>query len=138
MVYYNETIFGKVHRVSRKIGGNPFKRSQKNFGIFEKIITWRALLGHRYVFWAMVACEVGDGVNGTFWQWNAIYGEIGEYFYFRIVSNFLQTLLCGNFKQNREMGVSFFWRIIIFLVHGLSLFSESEDNMTKHHPHLIS
>ena len=43
MVYYNETIFGKVHRVSRKIGGNPFKRSQKNFGIFEKIITWWAL-----------------------------------------------------------------------------------------------
>ena len=128
----------KFKGVLKKIGGNPFKSGQKFFGICKKILTWRALLGHRHVIWAMVIREVGDGVNGRFWQWNAIYGGIGEYFYFRIVSNFLQTLLCGNFKQNREMGVSFFWRIIIFLVHGLSLFSESEDNMTKHHPHLIS
>ena len=63
MVYYNETIFYKVYRsveknrgVLRKIGGNPFKRGQKNFGIFEKIVTW----------WELITCEVGDGVNGTF------------------------------------------------------------------------
>ena len=46
----------KNRGVLRKIGGNPFKRGQKNFGIFEKIVTW----------WELITCEVGNGVNGTF------------------------------------------------------------------------